>query len=205
MKDIKTIFEGLFSADVADLKAPEPIEIPEMDGNRAFILVKPHIQDTNNAIKEHFLSARLDKLKGVLGEFEPQEIEDAEVRARKARNNKKADMWNCVRDLKSYLTKGFEVEDSKALDNYNLWAGFAKVIEELFKDSQVKKYILSKAGVFVFDDGEVYWEQNKKTEDVDAVMRRIQKILPSNLVSIHQEENWPGPEIRFDSAVLSNY
>ena len=207
MKDIKTLFEGLFSADVAELKAPEPIEIPEMDvKHRAFSIIKDHIQATNNAVKEQSMLARINKLKSVLDEFEPQEMADVKAIAKSARNGGKTDMWYFIQKLKDYLSRDFKIDNPEALDNYNLWAGFAKVLKKLFKDPLVKKYILSGDGLFFYEHGEVYWHQLLKTTvDVDAVVKKIQKILPSNLVSIVKKENWQDPKIYFDSAALSNY
>ena len=209
MKNITEILEGLFSRDIANVKGYEPIDMPGLDDKIfAFNLVKPHIQATIAAVNERFMLTLINELKKVLDEIEPEEIEEMQKIPKSfSKSAKKQKMWASLEELKKYLVDDFEIEDQEALDNYDLWSGFAKAIRELFTDSLVKKYIMSGDGIFYFVDNEVLWHQRKKTTlDVDAIIKKVQKILPSNLISVTQgKEGGMGTEIQFDTAALSNY
>lgn len=200
MKNIKDILEGLMTNDINNLEAPEPIEIKEMDTS-CFAVIRALIEEVNHQINEVYVSKHLRDIADSLKEIGLQRINDLE---KTSRGRKDIRFWSTMRELYEELEDFKSEPDAEVLENYRYWKGFERLVEDLFRDTQIKKHLLTGFFAKQRELTEMFWTSDGKGEIPEDIVKRLERKLPKDSFEI-KEFGQGYQRLSFSAELLVNY
>lgn len=182
MKNIRDIFEGLLTSDISKVRAAEPIVIKEID-EPCFEAIKAYIESANNIIERFYVEPQLDQIEAILKSIGSAKLT---ALARSSAGRAETDFWYDLFNMIESLEDRPRVTPEK-MELHRKWAAAGRMINELFKDSQIKKELLDN-GVFKNIKGgmQLKWVSDDSLELSEAFTKKLERKLPKGSFLIEE-------------------